>query len=75
MVGFLRASWRSLAATPRFDVVLVAVVIAAAESEIWIPSGSCVGPGGLPIFCNFGQSLGPKWVEIAYTTLTAVLLL
>ncbi|HEV2029929.1 MAG TPA: histidine kinase [Candidatus Dormibacteraeota bacterium] len=75
MVGFLRASWRSLAATPRFDVVLVAVVIAAAESEIWIPSGSCIGPGSLPIFCNFGQSLGPKWVEIAYTTLAAALLL
>jgi signal transduction histidine kinase len=75
MVSFFRASWRSLAATPRFDVVLVAVVVAAAESEIWIPSGNCMGPGGLPIFCNFGQSLGPKWLEVAYTTSTAALLL
>jgi signal transduction histidine kinase len=75
MVGFLRASWRSLAATPRFDLALVAVVIALAESEIWVPSGSCIGPGGIPVFCNFGESLGPKSVEIASTTLAAALLL
>jgi signal transduction histidine kinase len=74
MVGFLRASWRNLAATPRFDLVLVACVIAVAELEIWLPAGSCLGPGPAPI-CNFGQSLGPKAIEIAYTTLAAALLL
>jgi signal transduction histidine kinase len=74
MVGFLRASWRSLAATPRLDLVLVAAVIVLAESEIWLPTGSCVGPG-FPLLCNFGQSLGPKPVEIAYTTVVAALLL
>lgn len=74
MVDFFRASWRSLAATPRFDLVLVAAVIVLAESEIWLPTGSCLGPGLAPI-CNFGQSLGPKAVEIVCTTLAAALLL
>ena len=75
MVPFLRASWRSLATTPRFDLALVAAVIVLAESEIWLPTGSCLGPGGLAPICNFGQSLGPKAVEIVYTTLAAALLL
>jgi signal transduction histidine kinase len=75
MVGPLRASLRALAATPRLDLVLVAVVILLAELEIWLPSNGCVGPGFPLGFCNFGQSLGPKPVEIVYTTGAALLLL
>ncbi|HUZ87123.1 MAG TPA: sensor histidine kinase [Candidatus Micrarchaeaceae archaeon] len=56
------------------DLALVAAVIVLAESEIWLQTGSCVGPG-FPLLCNFGQSLGPKPVEIAYTTVIAALLL
>jgi signal transduction histidine kinase len=74
MVAFLRASWRSLAATPRFDLLLVAAVIFIAESEIWVLTRHCGGPTFTP-FCSFGQSLGPKPVEVGYTTLAAALLL
>jgi signal transduction histidine kinase len=74
MSAFLRASWRTFATTPRFDLALVAALIVIAESEIWVPSGSCVGPG-LPVFCNFGQALAPRLVEIASTTIAAALLL
>jgi signal transduction histidine kinase len=74
MVGFLRVSWRNLAATHRFDLLLVAAVIFIAESEIWILTRRCGGPTFTP-FCSFGQSLGPKPVEVIYTTLAAALLL
>jgi len=58
-----------------FDLVLVAIVIAIAEAEIWLPAGGCVGgqyPFGL---CNFGESLAPPAVAVLYTTASALALL
>lgn len=58
-----------------FDVVVVAIVIAVAEAEIWLPSGACVG-GQFPFgFCNFGESLAPPVVAVVYTTAAALALL
>jgi signal transduction histidine kinase len=58
-----------------FDLVLVAIVIAVAEAEIWLPSGGCVG-GQFPFgLCNFGESLAPHVVAVLYTTASALALL
>jgi signal transduction histidine kinase len=58
-----------------FDLVLVAIVIATAEAEIWLPSGGCVG-GQFPFgLCNFGESLAPPAVAVLYTTASALALL
>ncbi len=72
----LRAGWLSrIAGASRFDAALVVIVIAIAETEIWVPSGACIG-GPFPFgLCNFGESLAPVPVAVVYTTLTAIALL
>src|SRR5258708_10850766 len=72
----LRAGWLSrIAGASRFDAALVVIVIAIAETEIWVPSGACIG-GPFPFgLCNFGESLAPVPVAVLYTTLTAIALL
>jgi signal transduction histidine kinase len=58
-----------------FDLVLVAIVIAIAEAEIWLPPGACVG-GQFPFgLCNFGESLAPPAVAVPYTAASALALL
>jgi signal transduction histidine kinase len=58
-----------------FDLVIVAIVVAVAEAEIWLPPGGCVG-GQFPFgLCNFGQSLAPHLVAVLYTTAAALALL
>ena len=58
-----------------FDLVLVAIVIAVAEAEIWLPPGGCLG-GQFPFgLCNFGESLAPRVVAVLYTTAAALALL
>jgi signal transduction histidine kinase len=71
-----RVSWLiTIAAPSRFDAVLVAIVIAVAEAEIWLPSGACIG-GPFPFgLCNFGESLAPPLVAVVYTTISAIALL
>jgi signal transduction histidine kinase len=55
-----------------FDLALVAILIAIAEAEIWLPSGGCVG-GRFPFdVCNFGDSLSPPAVAVVSTTLAAL---
>ena len=66
---------RRVPAIPPFDLLVVAIIIAAAEVEIWVPSGACIG-GQFPFgLCNFGESLGPRPVAVVYTTVAAVTLL
>ena len=73
MPAQLRAASRAIAAAPRFDIALAGIVIVIAESEIWLPQGSCLPGGQAPMaFCNFGESLGPRAVEIVFTTLIAL---
>ena len=58
-----------------FDLVLVAIVIAVAEAEVWLPPGGCIG-GQFPFgLCNFGESLAPHAVAVLYTTAEALALL
>lgn len=58
-----------------FDMVLVAIVIAVAEAEVWLPSGGCLG-GQFPFgICNFGESLAPHLVAVLSTTAAALALL
>lgn len=50
-------------------------MIVVAEAEIWLPPGACLG-GQFPFgLCNFGQSLAPRAVAVACTTLAALALL
>ena len=57
------------------DLALVAVVIAIAEAEIWLPPGACIG-GQFPFgLCNFGMSLAPHLVAVLFTTASALVLL
>jgi signal transduction histidine kinase len=66
-----RHGLRALPAAP-FDLVLVAIVIAISEAEIWLPSGACIG-GEFPFgVCNFGASLAPPAVAVVSTTLAAL---
>lgn len=66
---------RRFPAIPPFDLLVVAIIIAVAEVEIWVPSGVCIG-GPFPFgLCNFGESLGPRPIEVVYTTVAAVTLL
>jgi len=58
-----------------FDLAVVAIVIVVAEAEIWLPPGGCIG-GNYPFgLCNFGESLAPHLVAVAYTTVASLLLL
>jgi len=42
----------------------VAIVIAVAEAEVWLPPGGCIG-GQFPFgLCNFGESLAPRVVRL-----------
>lgn len=59
----LRYPWRAIAAPPRFDLLLVAVLILLAEQQIWLPQ------------YNFGRSLGPRLVEVIYAAVSAAILL
>ena len=53
----------------------MAIVIAVAEAEIWLPPGGCLG-GQFPFgLCNFGESLAPHVVAVLYTTGMALALL
>jgi len=53
----------------------VAIVIAVAEAEVWLPPGGCIG-GQFPFgLCNFGESLAPHVVAVLYTTAMALALL
>jgi signal transduction histidine kinase len=54
---------RTIATPSRFDLLLVTVLIVLAEQEIWLPQNS------------FGHSLGPRLVEVIYTTMSATVLL
>jgi len=66
---------RRLPTPSRFDVLVVAVIVAVAEAEIWLPPGGCLG-GPFPFgLCNFGQSLDPRPVAVLWTTLAGIALL
>jgi len=65
----------ALLAVAPFDLVVVAIVIAIGEAEIWLPPGGCLG-GQFPFgLCNFGDSLAPPVVAVLYTTAAALALL